>query len=129
MKLRLTDQPRKFHIRDGNITISDHGKIELNADEMVSFVTASGRECDFTAKKWGYYPTSSLNSRMKKEGFKTALVKNPDGKININVVEEDRIGEFDEYLKSHEFPPKVVCWLDELTLEEVQKIEKALLSA
>lgn len=126
MKLDLYAQPRQFHIEQCNVAITDFGKICLESDEMVSFKTASGKECDFTAKEWGFYPTSSLNSRMKSEGFKTALVRDQNGKIQINVVEEDKLDMFEAYLNSHSVPPYVVCWLDEMTPAQLDNIEGAL---
>lgn len=53
MKLSLEKIPREFTVN--GVRIKDHGKIFLDADEMVSFVTSSGAEFDFTRKAWGFY--------------------------------------------------------------------------
>ena len=124
MKVNFYNKPRKFHIEEGNVTISDFGKINLDPDELVSFQTPSGRECDFVAKKWGFYPTSSVNMRLRKEGFKTALVRSFDNKLQINVVEEDNVDSFKKYLSDHTSSKRIICWLDELTEDEMDEIEK-----
>jgi hypothetical protein len=126
MKLELYQEPRKFHLNQCDTTITDYGKFSLEADEMVSFKTASGRECDFVAKEWGFYPLSSPNSRMKREGFKVALVKDYDGKIQINVIEKDKLDKFEAYLNSHSIVPRIVCWLDEIAPDQLDDIEVAL---
>ena len=126
MKIHLYEKPRVFHIKEGNVTISDYGKINLEPNELVSFRTPSGSECDFVAKEWGFYPTSSPNNRMKKEGFKTALVRNKNNKIQLNVVEEDKMDLYKSYLLSHYVPLKIVCWLDELDASQLDAIENAL---
>ena len=74
MKNLLNESPRVFSVND--IEISDYGKIELDANEQITLINKSGQEYDIAAKDWGYYATPSLNSRLAKEGFKTALVKN-----------------------------------------------------
>ncbi len=114
MKLELKDTPRVFN-GSGNI-ISDYGKIMLEDREMVSFVTRSGRECDFTAMPWGFYVGPSLNSRLKNQGFKTALVLNERNQIYILAVEEDKVEEFKAYLKTDQ-NMKILTWLDEWVKE------------
>lgn len=110
MKTKFLDEPRIFSVND--FQIHDQGKIQLAPQEMISLQTPSGRECDLTATNWGFYLGSSLNSRLKREGFKTALVLNYEyNKLNINAVEIDKIEEFQAYLKVNS--SKVICWLDE----------------
>ena len=95
-----------------DIKISDCGKVYLKANEQVTFVTSEGREHDFCAKSWGFYSTPSVNGRLKDQGFKTALVKNSLGRFYIMVVDRDKMGDFEAYLKSDK--NAVVQWLDEL---------------
>lgn len=116
MKLDLYDSSRTFQVEEGKVTITDHGKITLGSDEMVSFRTPSGRECDFTAKNWGFYLGPSINGRLKNEGFKVALVMSKQGKIYINAVEEDKVEEFKEYLRTNQ-NSRIVRWLDEWSNE------------
>ena len=86
METEFKATPRTFEVK--GVTLKDCGKIKLDQDEMVSFVTPEGRECDFTAKSWGFYLGPSVNGRLKNEGFKTALTANPDGRLYILAVEE-----------------------------------------
>jgi hypothetical protein len=110
MKLELYDKPREFDQKSGKTR--DYGKILLNEGEMVSFRTASGRDCDVNAFSWGLYIAPSVNVRLKNEGFKTALVLNEQGRIYINVVEIDKIEEFKKYLKTDQ-KNTLLTWLDE----------------
>ena len=113
MKYIEINPPRKFTIGNHtDIEISDCGKIELQTDELVTFTTKSGKEYDFVKKNWGFYATPSLNGRLKKEGFKSALVRNSYEKLFILVVEENRLKEFNDYLKEED--QQVVYWLDEM---------------
>ncbi len=113
MRLKLKKKPRVFEVKGQ--TIKDFGKIFLNNGEMVSFQTKSGRDCDFAAKEWGFYLGPSLNSRLKKEGFKVALVINEFGQLYVNAVEKDKLKEFSKYCKKN--LSKVICWLDEWSYE------------
>lgn len=125
MKLALHKQPRVFHVSLGNETVAirDLGKVELLENEMVSFRTSSGKECDFIAKKWGFYPTSSVNQRMVKEGFRIALVRGPDNKCFIHVVDTEQMADYEAYLASHQEPPEVICWLDALEEDAIDKMK------
>ncbi|HVN96934.1 MAG TPA: hypothetical protein VMT62_10930 [Syntrophorhabdaceae bacterium] len=110
MKLFLKDQPRIFEV--GDISIRDYGKISFENNEMLTLLTAAGRECDITAKDWGFYLTPSINARLREQGFKVALVKDPQGKLFINAVEEEKMALFEEYLTGGQ-NGSVICWLDE----------------
>lgn len=104
--------PRRFRVgAEGRIVLSDCGSIRLEADEMITFATPSGRQFDFTAKSWGFYATPSLNGRLRDQGFKTALVKNSQGRLYVMAVEADRVAEFQAYLA--EDRQALVEWLDE----------------
>lgn len=109
MKTDFKNQPRKFTFK--NITINDMGKIYLENDEMVSFQNKSGKECDFTAKSWGFYICPSVNGRLKNEGFKTALTCNKEKRLYILVVDNNKIDDFNNYLKNQ--GGTFLCWLDE----------------
>jgi len=112
MRTEFKTPPRVFTAdKNGKIKISDCGKIWLGDDEQVTFVTNSGREYDFAAKNWGFYATPSVNDRLKKEGFKTALVKNKQGRYYVMAVEEARLNEFNTYIKQEDCA--VEKWLDE----------------
>lgn len=109
MKLSITREARTFTVND--VVLKDHGKIFLEPDEMVSFVTSSGKEYDFTAKDWGYYVTSSINGRLKKEGFRTALVENQVGRVFVIAVESEKLSAFEKYRREEK--QKILIWLDE----------------
>lgn len=112
MKFTPTEPPRRFRVGlDQAIEISDCGRVYLDADEQVTFVTASGREHDFVAKCWGFYATPSINGRLADQGLRTALVRNAQGRYYVMVVEKDRIEEFHDYLRAER---QGLCeWLDE----------------
>ena len=110
MKTAFKDRPRVFAVKGH--AVKDLGKIILEPGEMVSFVTPSGKECDFTAKKWGFYLGPSLNSRLKKEGFKAALAVNEKGQLYVLAVEPEKMHLFKRYLTANQ-EIKVLTWLDE----------------
>lgn len=115
MKLNINKDARLFNVK--GVTIKDFGKISLAENEMISFQTNSKKEYDFVAKEWGFYASPSLNSRLKKEGFKTALVVNETNQVYVMVVEKDKIEKFKIYLKDNQ-DNRVICWLDEFFKEE-----------
>ena len=110
MRTELREEPRVFGVK--KFSIKDFGKVYLDDDEMLSFVTKSGKELDFTAKSWGFYATPSVNSRLKNQGFKTALVVNESNQLYIMAVEKEKLNEFFDYLKDEQ-DNRVLCWLDE----------------
>jgi len=112
MQFIKKNPPRTFSVGVNNsITISDCGRISLSADEQVTFITANGKEYDFAAKSWGFYATPSVNSRLVKQGFKTALVRNTAGQHYVMVVDDDHVGDFQKYLKDEK--QQLVEWLDQ----------------
>ena len=113
MKIKLNETPRVFTVgKDNKIEISDWGKIQLNFDEQITFVTESDKQYDVVAKSWGFYATPSVNKRLKNEGFKTALVKNEHGNYYIMVVDKEKLEDFKAYLEGEK--NKIQRWLDEL---------------
>lgn len=117
MKIKLTENPRKFFAdKLKTIEISDFGKLVLEPNEMISFETLSGKGLDFSRKNWGYYATPSINDRLKREGFKTALVRNANNQVYIMVVDTDELDSFHEYLETEK--NSIVQWLDEIPLDK-----------
>jgi len=106
MKQKLKETPRVFGVNE--VFIKDYGEIELEACEMVTLVTTSQKKCDITFTEWGLYLGSSINGRMSNEGFKVALVKNPQGKFFLNAVEQDKVQSFLDYLESQQ--SELVQW-------------------
>ncbi len=110
LKLDLLDKVRVFSVKGHEI--KDLGKILLDNNELVTFKTPSGKNFDFVAKEWGFYATPSINKRLKKEGFKSALVVNEENNIYLMVVEKDKLEIFHNYLKQNQ-DNKLICWLDD----------------
>jgi len=116
MKTDFNSDPRRFTVN--GIAIMDCGKIHLGENEMISLQSRDGKACDITQKEWGYYLGSSINSRLTKEGYKTALVINEFNKLFVMLVESDKIDLFKTYLKTNQ-NNKILCWLDEWLGEEL----------
>lgn len=85
--------------------------MHLEPDEQITFVTPDGKGYDVAAKSWGFYATPSLAGRLKREGFRTALVANREGKHFVMLVDASRMGEFESYLAAS--GQEVVEWLDD----------------
>lgn len=115
MKTIFKNPPRLFAVgKKQQITLSDMGEIILNSNEQITFITEDNKEYDVCRKEWGYYATPSVNDRLKKFGFKTALVQNAKGQIYIMLVEKDKIDLFNKYLS--EESNYILKWLDEAPL-------------
>ncbi len=110
MKHELNEKkPREFIVGD-KITLKDFGKIHLESDEQVTFVTDTQKEYDVCKKNWGFYATPSINNRLKKFGFKTALTKNLNSHNRyIMLVEEGKEHDFYSYLEQEDMI--VESWL------------------
>jgi len=116
MKVIEKKPAREFEVGfEKKITIKDCGSILLKDNEQITFLTNEGKEYDVTRKDWGFYATPSVNSRLKEQGFKTALVRNSIGQWYIMLVEKDKIDKFQTYLREEK--NEVVEWLDEKTME------------
>ena len=103
--------------------ITDCGRLYLEPNEMVTIVNRNGKEYDLCARSWGFYATPSVNGRLVREGFCTALVRNRTGKVFVIIVEQTAREQFDSYLLQES--SRVIEWLDErpLDTEEISKHE------
>jgi hypothetical protein len=122
MKFVPQDPPRNFQVGlpGQKFALKDCGRLYLDADEQVTFVTDTGAEFDVCRKVWGYYATPSLNSRLAHFGLRAVLARSSDGKFFILLVEKGREDEFMKYM-DHE-KQTIVWWLDTRTsLEELQR--------
>ncbi|MBA2587450.1 MAG: hypothetical protein H0U98_02385 [Alphaproteobacteria bacterium] len=114
MKIIPKQPPGHFNVgTHDNVKISDMGEIFLAPDQQVTFVTESGLRHDFCRKIWGNYATPSINGRLKREGFKTALVESHNGQIYVMVIEPPFRDKFDAYCQTEK--QQVLSWLDEHT--------------
>jgi hypothetical protein len=113
MKLCQLDPPRSFSV--GSINIKHSANIELDVNEQVTFVTASGTEYDVVRKSWGYYATPSINGRLIDHGLCAVLVRNASGKIYLLLVEEQSKVEFDLYLEQEGLV--IISWLTDFATE------------
>lgn len=122
MKIDLKDPPRAFNTGNGEEnTFYDHGCIHLENNEMLTFKTESGSGHDVCRKKFGFYATQSINARTRNEGFKTALIRNPQNRYYVLLVEDGKEDLFYDYLK--EDGQVVVCWLnDEESLKKISSL-------
>lgn len=114
MKVHHNDPPREFSVgrKENPIWLKDCGSIELRPDEQVTFINDSGAQYDIVRKAWGYYATPSLNSRLLKQGFRTALVLSRiTNRHFVMLVELVQMQRFLQYLE--EEGHEVVEWLDE----------------
>lgn len=114
--------PREFQVGPhGQITIFDHGKIELQPNEQVTFTLPHGAEYDITRKEWGFYATPSLNGRLEQFGLRGVLIKNRgSGRFFVLLVEKGKEAAFEEYCRAENLA--AVAWLDSTAaLESLEK--------
>lgn len=125
MKIQRNDPPREYEVGFGpKVMIKDCAHIVLAANEQITLKTEAGSEYDVARKNWGFYATPSINGRLARFGFKTALVKNRVGQYFVMLVEQGGEMEFDRYVQDEGL---TICgWLDDQTLPTV---EHALASA
>ncbi|WP_420549396.1 hypothetical protein [Curvivirga sp.] len=109
MDYKVKSPPRMFTVKD--VRLSHVADVQLQADELITFQSSTGKEIDITAKDWGYYLTGSTNGRMQKAGYRTVLCRNPDKLIYILAYEIEKKNEFDAYTRSQNM--EVIAYLDE----------------
>lgn len=106
------DPLRTFPVGIAGTTLQHCADVQLEPDEMVTFITSAGREYDVARKSWGYYATPSLGGRLVANGFRAALVRNIDTRhCFVVLVEVDRLEEWREYNRRER--QEVVLWLDD----------------
>ena len=103
---------RSFFVgKNEDIEIEDCGLIQLENNEMITFVTKDKKEWDVVKKNRGFYATSSINDRLNKQGFRCALVKNKKGSIFIMLIEKNKLDKFKGYISKED--NHILMWLDE----------------
>jgi len=122
LKFLPQQPPRAFQVGlQGQITIFDHGKIELQPNEQVTFTLPQGGEYDVTRKEWGFYATPSLNGRLEQFGLRGVLIKNRGtGRFFVLLVEKNKEAAFEKYCQAENLA--AVAWLDStVALEALEK--------
>jgi len=104
--------PREFFVgAKPPIKLRDCGRVALQPDEQVTFVTEGGAEYDVCRKSWGFYATPSLNGRLADFGLRALLVRGVTGeRFYLLLVEAGKEEEFADYLKHTGM--NICCWLD-----------------
>lgn len=112
MKLTKIEPPREFEVGfpEHRVRLKDCARIDLEADEQITFTTPAGGEYDVVRKDWGFYATPSMNGRLARFGLRAVLVKNRNGQKFLLLVEKGREAGFEEY-RVHE-RLDIVGWLD-----------------
>ncbi len=112
MKLYKNKNPRKFIVgHKHKLTISHVASLKLKSNEQITFIDSNNNEYDIVKKSWGFYATPSVNDRLKRNKYKTAIVKNKKNQIYVMIVKINYLTKFKQYLKKHE--NKLMYWLDE----------------
>ena len=62
--MKIKKKNRKFKVGFNDIILKEVAKIELNKNELVTFVNGKS-EYDIVKTNWGYYATPSINNRLK----------------------------------------------------------------
>jgi len=111
VKFTPIDPPRIFSVGPkGEIQLKDCARIELAPDEQVTFGVDSGAEYDVVKKSWGFYATPSLNRRLVRYGLSAALIRSPDGRFYVFLIEQGKFADFQRYCDQEDLV--VVRWLD-----------------
>jgi len=109
VRVERIEPPRMFEAAAG-VAVSHCANVELEADEQITLVSASGTEYDIVRKSWGYYATPSTNRRLAAHGLRAVLTANPDRRLAVLLVERGHESEFEAYLAEQAM--RVVAWLD-----------------
>lgn len=108
MKHFLKKQPREFEV--GGHVIRDHGFVSLDTGDMISVRAPGGGDCDVTATSWGLYLGPSLNGRLRDNGYRAAMVRNPQGKFFLMAVCVGREADFQVYVDDQQI--EIMQWFD-----------------
>lgn len=115
--MRITEKipPREFAAAlEESAPTLDCGAVGLEIGEQVTFVDSRTEEphTDVTRRVWGYYLTRSCNEHQKRSGWRTAIIRNSEGRTYVVMVSEERYGQFEDFLAATDHI--VVLWVDEL---------------
>ena len=112
MKIEVNSDPRIFPVGIADTQLSHVADIDLESDEMVTFVTDEKLEYDVCRKSWGYYATPSLGGRLREFGWRAAVMRNIDTRHSFVVlVQEDMEDEWMAYMLIER--QELVLWIDD----------------
>jgi len=118
MLIKKNEPPRKFTVgKNSNIMITDAASIILGGDEQVTFMRGN-KEFDVCSKNWGFYATPSINGRLKSFGYKACICSNPEAKIFILLVDNDKLEEFYKYIDEEAL--EILAWIDESLIQSIK---------
>lgn len=117
MNFKIIKPVRKFGVgvKEPPIELAHVMDLMLEADEQVTLVAEGGKEVDICKKDWGYYATPSLNSRLKRFGYRCCLVDSA-GKKFVHIVDKNKMLSYQNYLDEQKMT--IVAWLDNGTISK-----------
>jgi len=95
-------KPKRYFNCGKSVKLAHVADIILEEDELITFKSKENKEYDFVCKEWGYYATPSINKRLKKNGYKAALMKNQNDEFFVVIVEIEKIKLWEKYNKEEE---------------------------
>jgi hypothetical protein len=112
MKFEPKLPPRLFQVGNAvKFNMKDCGYVELEHDEQLTFITATGGEYDVARKDWGFYATPSLNGRLEQFGLRAVLIRNRETeRYFLLLVESGKEANFDVYCDQENLA--IIAWLD-----------------
>jgi hypothetical protein len=112
MRFARNDPPRRYTVGvNDQVEISDCGRLHLDPDEQITFVTEDGGEYDVARKSWGFYATPSMNARLSSFGLRAVLLENRIGRYFVVLVERGHEDDFEAYRAEEDL--RIVAWLDD----------------
>ena len=121
--MKIKKKNRKFKTGINDIIITHVADLKLANNELITIKVNKKTEYDITRKNWGFYSTPSINKRLLKYRFDSAITHNPNfGTYFMMIVEKNKKKEFIKYLKSQNMV--LITWLTKKKLEKIKKIFK-----
>ena len=119
--MKVIKKNRKFKVGITQTTIKHVADLKLKNDELLTIKVSKNKEYDVTRKSWGFYSTPSINKRLLRYGFESAITYNPNfGTYFMQIVEKNKKREFKKYLKSQGMI--LITWLTKKKLEKIKNI-------
>lgn len=84
----------------------------MSNNENLTISSKDKKNYEICRKNWGYYATPSINFRLKKNGFRTLLVKQ-NKKLFVMIVDNSKRKLFEQYIKLENY--KIIKRLDNIS--------------